>query len=1008
MPRRSPLSVLGRRALRAAFAAACSHGALAFAQTPPLSAPTDVAWRAPLLRVAGAEQPIRLASLQVDVEVSGGAAQTRVQMVFFNPNQRILEGKLQFPLAPGQVVSGFALDVDGRLRAAVPVEKARAQQVFEDIARRRVDPGLLETTIGNNHELRVYPLLPGKTRTVELRIVEPASDRLQIPLAYADRVESLALSLRVPGTARAPELLAPAALGLHFERQPGGGFRALAVDANVALPKEPITLRMPAAGNDAAVAVEPRDGQVYFTLEVPVPQRTAARPLPRTVQIVWDASGSGAARRIDRELALLDAYFAAAGETTVQLVRVADVAAPPLRFDVRGGDWRALRRALESTVYDGASNLGAVRHDGVSQEVLWFSDGLANYGAPWRLAFAVPVYAINSAASSDSAALQALADATGGRSIDLVTMSRRGASDALLRRGSTLVGIDTLGVRDVVVQSQSVAHGRLVAAGVMTAGDAEVKLRIRDASGALTTRVVPVHARASASSLAALQWARLTLASLEGEARTHKARIREIGKRFGLATRETSLIVLEQVDDYVRNDIEPPAELRAAYDRIAANVVKRRVESDAARLAQVVGRFEARVAWWKRDFPKGDLPPPLAVAKQEPTTNTVGELSAGREEGRQRTDASQFQNKALERAAAPAPSTAPAVAAAQSRLGALQDDKGVVDSLAKKSADAVNAREAATTIAIAVTPAANASAAIQRLRSARADEWTRIYLDERRGNETNVGFFLDAAEFFLAKGDRDDRAQGLRALSNLAELDLQNRQVLRLLAYRLQQAGETAAAVPIFERVLELAPNEPQSHRDLGLALADAGQAQAAVDHLYAVVTGAWDGRFADIDLIALTELNAIVDKARRDGKPLDTERVDPRLLRNLPVDVRVVLAWDADNTDVDLHVFDPNGEEVYYGHNLSYQGGAITRDATSGYGPEEFALKVAKPGRYRVVADFFGHRQQLLATGTGLMLWFSSGYGSAAQQDRRTTLRIKSERGERVAVGEFEVLPKP
>ena len=55
---------------------------------------------------------------------------------------------------------------------------------------------------------------------------------------------------------------------------------------------------------------------------------------------------------------------------------------------------------------------------------------------------------------------------------------------------------------------------------------------------------------------------------------------------------------------------------------------------------------------------------------------------------------------------------------------------------------------------------------------------------------------------------------------------------------------------------------------------------------------------------------------------------------------MRVVLAWDADNTDVDLHVIDANGEEVFYGRNLSYQGGAITRDATGGYGPEEFALE--------------------------------------------------------------------
>ena len=228
--------------------------------------------------------------------------------------------------------------------------------------------------------------------------------------------------------------------------------------------------------------------------------------------------------------------------------------------------------------------------------------------------------------------------------------------------------------------------------------------------------------------------------------------------------------------------------------------------------------------------------------------------------------------------------------------------------------------------------------------------------------------------------------------------------MLRLLGYRLQQAGETALAVPIFERVVELAPNEPQSHRDLGLALAETGQAQAAVDRLYEVVTGAWDGRFPDIDLIALAELNGVVDKARRDGQAVDVSRIDARLLRNLPLDVRVVLAWDADNTDVDLHVIDPNGEEVYFGHNASYQGGTITRDATGGYGPEEFALRLAKPGKYRIEANFYGHRQQVLTSGTGLMLWLSSGFGTAAQQDRRTTIRVKSERGERIVVGEFEV----
>ena len=47
---------------------------------------------------------------------------------------------------------------------------------------------------------------------------------------------------------------------------------------------------------------------------------------------------------------------------------------------------------------------------------------------------------------------------------------------------------------------------------------------------------------------------------------------------------------------------------------------------------------------------------------------------------------------------------------------------------------------------------------------------------------------------------------------------------------------------------------EPQSFRDLGLALEAAGQYQAAVASLYEVVVRPWDGRFDGISLIALDE----------------------------------------------------------------------------------------------------------------------------------------------------------
>ena len=122
----------------------------------------------PLMMVQGAEQPVRLQSLKVDAALGGGMAQTTLRMVFFNPNQRPLEGRLQFSLLPGQQVSAFALDLEGKMRAAVPVEKARGRQILEAVERCRVDPALLEQTQGNNFQLRVFPIPAQGTRTVDV------------------------------------------------------------------------------------------------------------------------------------------------------------------------------------------------------------------------------------------------------------------------------------------------------------------------------------------------------------------------------------------------------------------------------------------------------------------------------------------------------------------------------------------------------------------------------------------------------------------------------------------------------------------------------------------------------------------------------------------------------------------------------------------------------------------------------------------------------------------------
>ena len=66
---------------------------------------------------------LKLDKLQVNVEISGNYATVTYDMTFYNALNKVLEGELAFPLAQGQSVSHFAMDLNGKLRSAVVVEK---------------------------------------------------------------------------------------------------------------------------------------------------------------------------------------------------------------------------------------------------------------------------------------------------------------------------------------------------------------------------------------------------------------------------------------------------------------------------------------------------------------------------------------------------------------------------------------------------------------------------------------------------------------------------------------------------------------------------------------------------------------------------------------------------------------------------------------------------------------------------------------------------------------------
>jgi len=235
------------------------------------------------------------------------------------------------------------------------------------------------------------------------------------------------------------------------------------------------------------------------------------------------------------------------------------------------------------------------------------------------------------------------------------------------------------------------------------------------------------------------------------------------------------------------------------------------------------------------------------------------------------------------------------------------------------------------------------------------------------------------------------------------ELELESPQLLRIVGYKLAELKLLDLAISVFEKVLSMRGDEPQSWRDLALVLTqEEKDFERALTCFYKVCTGTWDGRFSEIELTAMIEMNHLLFsqwgeqsypafQASRADIPGARPIPDPRLIGNLPVDLRIVMQWDTDMTDVDLHVIEPSGVDCYFSNKSTAPGGQMSRDFTGGYGPEEYSIKRAWPGPYNVKAKYYSSHQQSLTGATTLLLGVYKNYGRSNEEAKMVTLRLQS-----------------
>jgi Ca-activated chloride channel family protein len=109
---------------------------------------------------------------RVSVEIDTQVATTRVDQIFYNPNDYPVEGTYVFPLPEDAAVNSFRLWVDGQAVDGEIMEASEARETYEEIVRTLRDPALLEYVDREAVKARIFPISPGGESRIQLEYTQ--------------------------------------------------------------------------------------------------------------------------------------------------------------------------------------------------------------------------------------------------------------------------------------------------------------------------------------------------------------------------------------------------------------------------------------------------------------------------------------------------------------------------------------------------------------------------------------------------------------------------------------------------------------------------------------------------------------------------------------------------------------------------------------------------------------------------------------------------------------------
>jgi TonB-dependent SusC/RagA subfamily outer membrane receptor len=552
------------------------------------------------------DRPMELRTCSIAINADQFIATTFIEMEFCNPNEKEIEGLYRFELRPGQVITAFQLELNGKYRDGSIEEKWKATNAYNSIVGKRIDPALLTMEYADHYSLRIYPVPGNGCRKVTMTIQQalfPVKQDLSyvLPLNVGNEVKEFNLTARIK-TKSIPVTKA----GLISEHSfiNAGDLKSLNWSAkNISL-RAPVSFSFPVS-NHLELCTKKVNDEMQFAMRF---QSSTSRTYvvnPNTLTVYWDASASGAKRDINREINFLKQFVTLHRISQLRIIPFNTALLDTAVFYTGNNFNSRWHHYLQDITYDGATQLGVIDLKGNTADVvLLFSDGNNTYGKKKPLRSGKLVFCIYTSNTADVSMLRDIVGQGGGKLLDLNRMNLVAAVNATKKGHNWLMNVTSSGGKMVIEQLMPMVHEEFVFINGVTNPRTDT-VYFHYGNENQVTHIEKFVIRPGDCVESSID--RLTmLNNFDQNIRSFSwSNLVDFGIKEKVVTPNTAFIVLERVEDYVKYNITPPKELEAECAKM--NWVKRDTRwerskideaSEYAILHDVVDAYNDRIRNW--------------------------------------------------------------------------------------------------------------------------------------------------------------------------------------------------------------------------------------------------------------------------------------------------------------------------------------------------------------------------------------------------------------------------